>query len=291
VRNHRKLPAIGLILALSVLTTSADDRAAEEVPFEVAGRVIFVKGTVNGEGPLTFILDTGATETVLTPPTAKRLGIEGLPVSPSQKRGLAASVGVGGAVVRELPVHIFDPPQALPLRLDQGMNYSGILGYTFLSRFVTTIDYRRLRVGFTPISRAPRIPAAGTGMRRGDGVAVPMRVNGGLIYAKGRINGRGPFTFLVDTGSAEVVIRPAVARRLGLPTRSAAPHPEALFSTLRQMSLGDATAAEVPAVVLDPPPDPSGASYDGIAGFPFLSGFRLTISYRDRMLTLTPGGD
>ena len=146
-----------------------------EIPILIEGRVPFVKGSINGRGPFTFILDTGATETVITPPTAQMLGVRALPVSTRQKKGTVKTLQVGKYELQNLQVYVFDPPQALPLRLDKGMNYHGILGYSFLSRFVTTLDYRNETVRFE--RAAEYRPAAEKGQ-----VEVPLTLRGNLLH-------------------------------------------------------------------------------------------------------------
>ena len=99
--------------------------ATDDVPFTVAGRVMFVKAMINDAGPFSFILDSGASQTLVTPPTASRLGIKSYR-SISLLKGKIDSIAVGSAAVKNLTVYIYDPPQALPLRLNHGINYHGI---------------------------------------------------------------------------------------------------------------------------------------------------------------------
>jgi predicted aspartyl protease len=271
-------------LALLLFALWGSVRAAsaqQEVPIQIAGRVIFLKGTVNGQGPLTFILDTGATETVLTPRAAQRLGIVGRPSPGEQQKSRAGAIAVGDATVRDLPIRVFDPPQALPLRLDQGVDYNGLLGYTFLERFITSIDYRRLRVRFTPLAaqRAQADPA---------GCTVPFEIRDGLIEAKGYVNGKGPLRLLVDTGSAEILLMPRAARALDLKTSSRPGYPRVGFTTLDSLVLGTVGITNLPAIVHVLPQETTPVAYDGIVGYPFLSCFHVTINYRDRLLTLAP---
>ena len=261
--------------------------AQQEVPIQVAGRVIFLKGTVNGQGPLTFILDTGATETVLTPRAAQRLGIVARPSPGEQQKSRAGSIAVGDAAVRDLPIRVFDPPQALPLRLDQGVDYNGLLGYTFLERFITSIDYRRLRVRFTPLA-AQRSQSGPAGAANPASYPVPFEVRDGLIEAKGYVNGKGPLRLLVDTGSAEILLMPRAAHALDLKASSRPGYPQVCFTTLDSLVLGTVGITNLPAIVHVLPQETTPVTYDGIVGYPFLSCFHVTINYRDRLLTLAP---
>lgn len=246
--------------------------------------MIFVEARINGQGPFPFILDTGASETVITPPTARQLGIRGLSVAPDQDKGHVESLSVGGVSVRNLPVFITDPPQALPLRLDKGIDYRGLLGHTFLKRFIMTIDYAGRRLRLVSLEQQPNalvVPhRPGVSSARFD-------VREGMIYARGAVNAKGPVTFLVDTGSAEILLLPGAAQSLGVLSTPASGHHNVGFTQLDRVSLGGATALNLPAIVHRL--DREGIrrlSYHGILGTPFLSNFTVTISYRDRLIIL-----
>lgn len=124
-------------IALVLLASFA---AAGEGPVRLDGGVVRVETEVNGRGPFMFILDTGATETLVTPRVAKDLGLEVRGPSATQKKAIVQVLAVGDAVVSNLEVFVFDPPQALSLRIDRGVNYHGILGATFLSRYEVRLD-------------------------------------------------------------------------------------------------------------------------------------------------------
>ena len=274
-------------LAIGILPSSSAAGAEPlEYPIEIAGQVILIKTTVNGRGPFTFILDTGATETVVTPPTARRVGIAGAAEPGAVGHGMAKTVAVGAVSVSDLPVLVVDPPQALSLRLDKGINYAGILGYTFLAPQVTTIDYRRQRVSFMPAgATAVRKPQADAAP---GAIQIPFVIRDRLIHVAAFVNGQGPFTFLFDTGSAEVLLLPKAREAL----RLAASDQRAdgvRFATLAQVKVGGAEVLKVPAIIQRPPQEGAlGLTYDGILGYPFLSHFRVTINYNARMITLVP---
>jgi predicted aspartyl protease len=229
-------------------------------------------------------VDTAATETVITPPTARELGIKVRKVPTGHGKASLESLAAGNARVGKLEVFVFDPPQALSLRLDHGVDYRGLFGYTFLSRFVTTLDYRNSRMRLTPLSRVPGPRAAPAGSH-----AAAFTVKDRLIHAQGTINGRGPVTFLVDTGSAEVLVYPRTASALGLLVTPRTGPRGPGFARLDSVSLAGAVVKNVPAVVHTPPGERDyRASYHAILGYPFLSHFTVTLNYRDRRLLLTP---
>jgi predicted aspartyl protease len=275
--------AVAAALVAAVATLHADaDQQDDGIPFEMAGRVLFVRGSLNGQDSMLFIVDTGATETVITPPAARRAGLSGAAAAARQQVGTARSISVGPATVRDLPVFIFDPPQALSLRLDHGMDYSGILGHSFLSRFVTTIDYRQRRIRFQPPGETA--PAHPSGAQR-----VPFRVVDRQILAEGFINGKGPLRMLVDTGSAEMIVLPDVARRLGIRGEAFENQPGAMFAVAEKVAVGPAVSARVPLVIYTPAQEwGRRLDYDAIVGTTFLRNYRVRIDYGQRMLTLVP---
>jgi len=277
-----------LLCSFWMLTTSvllADNKqATTSIPIKIIGHVIFVKASVNDRGPFTFIIDTGATETVITPQSAKRAGITAIGTG-NKKKGTAKSISVGNFMVRDLPVIIFDPPQALSLRLDKGVDYSGILGYTFLSHFITTINYRELTINFLP----PQAVASDENTLLPAGIKVPLELKERIIFVKGKINDAGPYRFIVDTGSAEVLLLPDVAKALKLDIKPMPGYENVWFTHLRTLSIENAQASNVPTVIRPIPEDRyTKYAYAGIIGTPFLTNFIVSVDYKDAVLILTP---
>jgi predicted aspartyl protease len=80
-----------------------------------------------------------------------------------------------------------------------------------------------------PVAVPPPVPTptlAATG--RSTQITLPMRVvrgNGGtLVYVPMKVNGRGPYEFVLDTGSSNSSVDRSLVRRLGLP-RTGQQHP------------------------------------------------------------------
>jgi predicted aspartyl protease len=248
----------------------------ENIPVEILGRIPFLKATLNGHGPFPMIIDTGATETIITPPTAKAAGLTTYPAIGNQRAGTLDSLIVGNVRTEKLTVFVFDPPQAVPLRLNQGIHYAGILGHTFLSRFIVTLDYpgKTLQLLPEPAGFPPR-PATN---------AIPFELRDNHIQLQTFINGKGPFRFILDTGAAETVILPATAKAMNL---AGTP-----FLTLETIKVGAVEARQVDAIIHLPTQDQRPAlSYHGILGHSFLSHYRITIQYRTRHVTLELPGD
>ena len=112
---------------LMILLLAIAGGQEETVDFELRSNLIFVKTTVDGKGPYTFLFDTGSKTTILS----------GKLVAGRR------TIAVGRAVVRNL---------GCGRRADLG--HDGVLGADFISRFITTIDYRRKTLRLVPHRRA-----------------------------------------------------------------------------------------------------------------------------------------
>lgn len=68
---------------------------------------------------------------------------------------------------------------------------------------------------------APSAALAPTGDQEGIGFALPMRVvtsvGGTLVFVPVRVNGKGPYEFVLDTGSSNSSVDRSLVRKLGLP--------------------------------------------------------------------------
>jgi len=128
------------------------DTAAGEVGFRLAGPneiALIVPVHINGEGPLDFVLDTGATVTCVAATTAERLAL------PPRRGAVGVGVGIGGAsrvgFVRVDSLRIgaaraFDM-SACVLDLEHmgafGPEIDGLVGLDFLQEFRVTLDFQR----------------------------------------------------------------------------------------------------------------------------------------------------
>jgi hypothetical protein len=133
---HRIGLVVGALTALSGTTRAQD--AGDTVGFQLRDGVILVETTVNGKGPFTFVVDTGAGMTVLKPETAGKLGL-------GERIVEVDSIAVGKAAAKKVKVAVAGVPDGC----------DGVLGYTFLSRFVSTIDYRAGTIRLAPADDTP----------------------------------------------------------------------------------------------------------------------------------------
>jgi predicted aspartyl protease len=124
-------------------------RAVLDEPTRVRIRIVqnitLVQATLNRVHPATLIVDTGAQSTIISPSTAKRLGLEVPTDAPRREVSVVGGskldmpfvkvgvVRVGGAKVEDMEVGVFDvAPTA------KGIH--GLLGADFLHRFRLTLD-------------------------------------------------------------------------------------------------------------------------------------------------------
>ncbi len=120
--------------------------SSEGIPFDLYGNTIWLKVWVNDKGPYSFLLDSGAGATCIDSGMASKLGlrVEGV----VEGKGAGGSQTVSFCKVRSLKlkgVEFSDQTIAVislsRLYTTLGRRIAGILGYDFLSRFVTRIDY------------------------------------------------------------------------------------------------------------------------------------------------------
>jgi clan AA aspartic protease (TIGR02281 family) len=113
------------------------------VPFQRKGEIVIIQATVNEKALVNFVVDTGASYTMISQAIAKELDIDlqkKLPTLPFQTaNGIIQaplislnSVDVGGMQVRNLTAAVHD---AFP-----DSTISGLLGLNFLSEFRMDID-------------------------------------------------------------------------------------------------------------------------------------------------------
>ena len=151
---------------------SRDDRSkAIEFRLSRSEPVILVAATVDGHGPFRFILDTGASTTILSPFVARQAGVtakaraRAASAYGSQPVGLGRvrTLSVGDAEARNLRVAILSLAY---LNRTTRLRIGGILGYNFLRRFRITIDYPSRRLFLAPPAPPEEEAAARPAKRR-----------------------------------------------------------------------------------------------------------------------------
>ena len=134
----------------------AGGAAPTTVSLRTAYSALLVPVQINGVSA-TLVLDTGASQTMISPELARRAGMEvkrGAPLIAGNVVGgrrvsvplvRARSVSVGAAVVEDLDIGVFD---ALPGRPE----VDGLLGASFLHHFKFTVDRKNLQLLLEPVA-------------------------------------------------------------------------------------------------------------------------------------------
>jgi len=179
--------AILPFLALLLFVSSA---GAREIPFDFVDGYILVHACVNAQ-PVTLVLDSGASASVLSLEAARRLHLalgQGQQVDGVDAGAMALEVErvtpkVDGVALGEfgLAIDLRNAAQLCSERVD------GLIGADFFKGRVTQIDYahRRLRL----LAQAPA-----------EGESLPLRARNGVFCLPVSVNGSKPRWTRLDTG-------------------------------------------------------------------------------------------
>jgi hypothetical protein len=130
-------------------------------------------------------------------------------------------------------------------------------------------------------------------------VTVPFELlRSGHMAVQVKVNGKGPFRLIFDTGAPITLLNNKVAREAGLLKGQQLPAFPIFGSAgevrVQKLEVGGQTAADVPAIIMDHPTvEAIGRVFgpiDGIVGFPFFARFKMTLDYQARTLTFVPSG-
>jgi predicted aspartyl protease len=130
------------------------------IPFQLAAPhkpLILVQVIVNEKGPFPFVLDTGASRTIVSSELARELAIETTDDCPAIGgggttkilTGKVSSLTIGDAVVCDQTVGVGEFLMMLSKAV--GTRLDGVIGYNFLNRFRVTIDYPEKILEFEPV--------------------------------------------------------------------------------------------------------------------------------------------
>jgi hypothetical protein len=184
--------------------------AAQDIPFRFIGSHLYIPVTVNDKERL-WILDTGAGMTVVDQAFADEMGME--------LEGDIKGSGAGGTVkasfstlppfslegirFQEQTVAVIDMGDLIR-RL--GVDIAGILGYDFLSRFVTRVDFANERVSFYDPNSFEYT---------GDGRDLDVHISESLMESSATLDGDHEGTWLLDLGAGTTHLDGIYARREG----------------------------------------------------------------------------
>jgi hypothetical protein len=140
----------------------------------------------------------------------------------------------------------------------------------------------------------PKAPARGGHI---EGVlksaTLPFRLLNNHVYVQASVNGKGPYTFIVDTGG-HTLISPRVAAEAGLEvvgagkTSGAGEKTETTgYARYREIALGPVRLTDQPAFITNIyQPSIEGISVDGMVGFELFARFAVTLDYGAKTMTI-----
>ena len=270
----------------------ADDQTYT-IDFRLVNDKVVVRAKVNDGSFQDFVVDTGAENTILSRPTAQRLGITPITYTLSAGvgdvglRGLQLarinSLELGPLKLRNVPCLVKDPPlRNLPSKEAESLSPLA-LGFSMV------IDYQTRKITFG--KHLPAEPADFT---------LPLRLHR-LATVRGTVDGKHPANFVVDTGGEVISIstatasaltalgRPAPPRKIALKVFGSSgwdkdafllPGVDLMFDTIRYPN------TSVVVLNLDTPSALLGFQLGGIVGHTFLSKYRVGIDLDRSVLRL-----
>lgn len=217
VENARALLTFFRHLAKGPAAAVRDAARAYEIPFQPFYGLMLVEGHVNGQGPFRFLVDSGATSTVLSNALFESLKIPVLSSAVVSCVGGTGKTGtklakletlkIGELEISNLPVSSFDNTIFAEL-------IDGVLSTADLAEFLITLDYPDRRILLQPRPSKPVVQLADN--RAANRTEVVFRIVGNLILAPIHINQKTPKNFLFDTGAVSSALSKRQAASLGV---------------------------------------------------------------------------
>jgi len=254
-----------------------------EAEIEANTRLVKVPVSVNGQGPFSFNLDTGASTTTLTTQLTEKLQIPTRESDRPDARGLGggvttlfadATISIGSIEFDEDEVYVLD----LDTILGCAGQRDGVLGYTTLKQCTMSLSYKNQRFRLSKGNSSPEI----------DWSPFEYIKDSHLVGVPVHINGQGPYEFVVDTGAGNSCITPSLADKLGLEAqivngiaRGVGGDVPLRLATVDTVSVGSAKITSTQLVVIDLGRVSKKGELieNGIIGYDFLRNFETVIDY------------
>lgn len=192
---------------------------AENIPFKFIGNHLYIPVTVSGKERL-WVLDTGAGMTVLNKAFAEELGLE----LEGEMKGKDAggvvvasfttlpSYSIKGIQFKDQKVAVIDMHELIR-RL--GLDVVGILGFDFLSRFVTKVDFAHELVSFYDPEKFEYA---------GDGHVLEIHIYNSLFSVQATLDGTHAGSWTFDLGAGTTFLDGRYALREGYAKKDGVVH-------------------------------------------------------------------
>ncbi|PMB45317.1 hypothetical protein CEN40_12310 [Fischerella thermalis CCMEE 5205] len=244
-----------LVAATGVSLPQPVSQGQANIPLKLLSNTnVFTLPVQIGGQSKTFLLDTGASASIINSQTATQLNLQGTPIP----NDFMKYVVVGNDCSKVQASFHKLPPVAVNAAKVQGLlgismsqnsipvNTSGVLGLDFLTNFDVVINPKKLQLQLLP----PSPPVTG---------AIPLQGKLGNMIAQAKINGQGPFNFLLDTGAETTVISKSLATKLKIDqTKLTKTEVSGFCGTekaqkikLSQLNLSQHQATQIDAVILE----------------------------------------
>ena len=278
-------------LALCAASASADALPGADVPAEaVVGDLPFLKWPEmnrvalnlarDGSRPFNLMLDTGASDTVLTPQYARDLGVS---IRAARERPYEIETRLGRSL------QFWVDTQSSTSRARTRFEY-GLLGGTFLAEYVLEIDFAARRVRFIDPEKytVPKEVSAP------DEAVLPLKVVGNRAILTVELDGK-PVEVMFDTGAWDtVMISGKAAERADFapPALAAMSVGGVVGSTTGQLveagklALGPFVYTNVPMTIVPHGFYNQGPSSDSLIGYEVMRHFVVRLDYQRKRLWL-----
>ena len=147
------------------------------------------------------------------------------------------------------------------------------------------------------LASAPALPDSPPAAKAAGPVTIPFElVASNHMVVEAKINGKGPFRLIFDSGAPVSLLGNKAAEESGAVAKDA---PKSFLMGLRgegmikSLEVGGLEAKDVPVIVADHPTLKAIGTYlgrplDGLIGFTFFARYRTTIDYQAKVMTLEP---
>jgi predicted aspartyl protease len=258
------------------------------LPVDFTRQGIVVRVTVAGRG-LDFLLDSGASESVIDEAVANELG---LTVTEQRAYDFLGKVTRGKTMIDDLalgPIHAHHfALDTIPLSINTGdQKIVGLLGGDFFASARIAVDFGKKTV--TMLGPSTALPTDGW-------TQLPIQVTDFVPVTKAKLNGVDG-TFIVDLGSFDNILFTHYFANFTPNTRgdvqgkvigvSGVTHDYRSY-TFSRIDIGDLAFADMRASVIDGGRDVDTVNIDGLIGRTFWGDFAMIFDYANQTLYVKP---